>query len=703
MKRRHFLQATGSTASAIAFGNSKASAITTFMAQADRYGHALAQPTPRKHALLVGINTYSESSDRGLRQLYGCETDVQLQKELLIHRFGFQTEDIKILTNQDATRDTILKTFETHLIQQARPDDVVVFHFSGHGSRLLDSDPITKNPANSALVPAQAIHLNPDKSVDDIMGKTLFLLISALQTHNVTTVLDSCYSGGGTRGSGRIRSDTNDQLYKPSAAELTYQKRWMDKLGLSSQQLRDRRRAKVAKGAVLAAATEDQLAIDGNLAGFYAGLFTYFLTQYLWESASSVSEAEAIVRRSIFSEISDQTPVFDLEPGFNTKPVYFISPSRRSAQAVVQSVINNQATLWLGGLDKITLDSFGKESTFSTLDSIGILTLINRDGLIATATVKGTVKPGTLLRESARVIPDHIQLRIGLDPSLSGIAAQIQLPRLEVIPAQKDGSYSKSVHYILSRVTATNQSRSSDAPLNSIALFSPSLELLPNSFDKAGESVQAALSRLQSKLQSLIATHLVRQTLNASASKLNVDVAIQQENQPTAIVAKTSTRQGAPTLGKALPLKTPFQLRVTNREASSLYLLIALVSPSGRMSVIFPNDFVSANFDGEIAPNSERLIPDPKLQDGFHLFSPLAGRGEALIITSRNPLTATYKQLRTLVEEQSSQQRPIDIGQKRGVSAIAALLSDLGKRSGDSSYTISTDDVATLSLSFEVT
>jgi hypothetical protein len=67
----------------------------------------------------VGINQYKDAP------LQGCVTDVNLQQQLLIHRFGFNPKDILILTDEQATRQGILNAFEEHLIKQAKPGDVV--------------------------------------------------------------------------------------------------------------------------------------------------------------------------------------------------------------------------------------------------------------------------------------------------------------------------------------------------------------------------------------------------------------------------------------------------------------------------------------------------------------------------------------------------------------------------------------------------
>ncbi|MEM6403263.1 MAG: caspase family protein, partial [Cyanobacteria bacterium P01_D01_bin.116] len=198
VNRRHFLQFAGSTLTALGLSQ------FDIIRQANRYGQVLAQNTPRKLALLVGINNYQA----GIRPLKGCLTDVEMQRELLLHRFGFNPQDIITLTDEQANRQNILEAFENHLIQQAKPGDVVVFHFSGHGSRVKDPNPINPDGINGTMMPYDRYSPNTRNAgkVRDIMGRTLFLLMSALQTENVTAVLDSCFSGGGTRGNLVVRA-----------------------------------------------------------------------------------------------------------------------------------------------------------------------------------------------------------------------------------------------------------------------------------------------------------------------------------------------------------------------------------------------------------------------------------------------------------------------------------------------------------------
>ena len=135
IKRRQFLQFAGGTLAGLGLSQ------LDFFTQAENKHRLLAQPTGRKLALLVGINEYQS----GISSLRGCLTDMEMQYELLTNRYGFNPANILLVTDKTAqkpTRDNILAAFEEHLIKQAKPGDVVIFHYSGHGSLLIDPNPL---------------------------------------------------------------------------------------------------------------------------------------------------------------------------------------------------------------------------------------------------------------------------------------------------------------------------------------------------------------------------------------------------------------------------------------------------------------------------------------------------------------------------------------------------------------------------------
>jgi hypothetical protein len=193
INRRHFLQFAGAGLATLGINQ-------WLQQQSIHYARVLAQNTPRNLAFLVGIN---RNDDPRWPLLMGAENDVNLQRELLIHRFGFKESDVVTLLGSEATRSKILQTFKTHLIQQAKPGDVVVFHFSGHGSQVADLDKVLGDQVSTLVAADSRLPSGYPKSggdVEDITGHTLGLLMRSLDTENATFVLDCCHSGGARKG-----------------------------------------------------------------------------------------------------------------------------------------------------------------------------------------------------------------------------------------------------------------------------------------------------------------------------------------------------------------------------------------------------------------------------------------------------------------------------------------------------------------------
>jgi len=79
-------------------------------------------------AVLVGVSEYEQS----INNLHYCHSDAVEMYKLLIDYTA--PENMVLLTNQHAKRDNIVY-YLTQLFQQAQPDDMVFFFFSGHGNK----------------------------------------------------------------------------------------------------------------------------------------------------------------------------------------------------------------------------------------------------------------------------------------------------------------------------------------------------------------------------------------------------------------------------------------------------------------------------------------------------------------------------------------------------------------------------------------
>ena len=88
-----------------------------------------------KRAVLVGCNYPGTKAE-----LHGCINDVNRIHKSLIQRFGFAESDITILIDTDRQHrqptGANIKRSLHNLVSEARPGDVLFFHYSGHGVRL---------------------------------------------------------------------------------------------------------------------------------------------------------------------------------------------------------------------------------------------------------------------------------------------------------------------------------------------------------------------------------------------------------------------------------------------------------------------------------------------------------------------------------------------------------------------------------------
>lgn len=182
----------------------------------------------RHLALLVGIGKYYQLQPRsGYRPWPELHTEAELEhyRQVLIRYYGFAEQDMKVLREQEATTSNIREAFRKHLIEQARPGDVVVFHFSGHGQQIPDDAgrPDEADGLDESLVTYDSLDQSwqegSQKNIrDDELGDWLDELAARMHPSpgapmvgNITVTLDACFSGSATRGTLLARGRSWDE------------------------------------------------------------------------------------------------------------------------------------------------------------------------------------------------------------------------------------------------------------------------------------------------------------------------------------------------------------------------------------------------------------------------------------------------------------------------------------------------------------
>ncbi|KAJ6628363.1 peptidase C14, caspase domain-containing protein [Mycena sp. CBHHK59/15] len=147
--------------------------------------------TGRRKALCIGINYRGQPNE-----LRGCINDAKHVFDFLIRRAGYKAENIVLLTDESPrrrsqpTRKNIVDAMHW-LVRDARPQDALFFHYSGHGGQTPDLDGDEVDGYDEVIFPVD--HRTHGHIVDDEMHA---IMVKSLPTGcRLTAVFDSCHSG----------------------------------------------------------------------------------------------------------------------------------------------------------------------------------------------------------------------------------------------------------------------------------------------------------------------------------------------------------------------------------------------------------------------------------------------------------------------------------------------------------------------------
>ncbi|MDZ8095603.1 MAG: caspase family protein [Nostoc sp. DedQUE05] len=702
MKRRTFLERIGSILAVLGITEAE------WLSLGNRYYQALAQPSPRKLALLIGINQYPK-----IPALSGCLTDVELQREVLIHRFGFQGSDILTLTEEEASREFIETAFLDRLSNQAKPDDTVFFHFSGYGSRVkLETSPETMQ---NALVTANAsFGPQEEKIVNYILEETLLLLLRSLPTERVTAVLDTSYYAPTPVLGLKSRALPESVEAKLAAEELDF-----------LQQLKTQ---KLPSTPIVLAATSNpkQSAREELFSGFSAGLFTYALTQYLWEFTpnTKIQVALSYMENSLSKLGSKQQPGL-LSSQKNQHLTSLPPDSIIGAEGAVTAIEEDGKTvqLWLAGLPPQVLLYYGVNSRFTLGTTREELVLRSRTGLTAKAQISqiegaNPLQIGQLIQEAVRVLPRNINLIIALDTGLERIervdatSAFAGFPHVSTVVAGE-----KPADYLFAKLQQTP---------SRYGLFSLSGELISNATGEAGEAVKSTVQKLAPKLSTLLAAKLWRLTENQGSSRLALKTTLEIINNisPRVIMQRetvrtfkteTSIQKSLPT--PIVPIGSQMQYRVENQSDRPVYLILLGLNNNHTAIAFYswetpqePNTADTKPLLKEvvIAPGETLTLPQTNTASEWMISGP-ASECEHQLIFSTAPFNGTLAALNT-AKYSTTEQGPIG-PLLNSLEVVQALLQDLHNASAfktemnvtaADSHSLDVNNWASLGFSFQV-
>lgn len=151
-------------------------------------------------SLIIGINKYQDHSD-GLEDLDGSVYDAKSIQQFLKDHLRVPDHHIRLLVDHQASRDAILSTFRSHLINNSniKHGDPIVIYYAGHGARVPAPEGWpTDDGLYESICPSDRNTLADGLIVPDIIDRQLGVMLVELANakgNNIVCIMDCCHSG----------------------------------------------------------------------------------------------------------------------------------------------------------------------------------------------------------------------------------------------------------------------------------------------------------------------------------------------------------------------------------------------------------------------------------------------------------------------------------------------------------------------------
>ncbi len=280
-----------------------------------------------RRALLVGINDF-----KGIQDLRGCLNDVKNMRDVLKTYLGFRNEDIRVLVDSRATRDNILYRLES-MVNSAQSGDILVFHFSGHGSQIRDRDGDELLDHMDELLCPYDMNWDGAFILDDDLDR---IFKSVPGDISLEVFLDCCHSGTGSRDVSfgrppelgpenpsmpRFLHPPMDIMCRAEGEE----ERLSPTRGFTSQNRSGSR--STSRHVLWAGCHAHQTSADAFFEGDYHGAFTYHFCTHMRAHRGNISRGRLIdkIRDSLRNQHYSQIPQLECgdDAAMNNRPLQF--------------------------------------------------------------------------------------------------------------------------------------------------------------------------------------------------------------------------------------------------------------------------------------------------------------------------------------------------------------------------------------------
>jgi hypothetical protein len=264
-----------------------------------------------KQALLIGINRYQFSGS----DLRGCVNDVRNLEKVLTTYCGFSAQNITTLIDAQATKKAMQSAIQK-LIVSGEESDVLLLHYSGHGSNIPDNQGDEADHRDEIYCPTNLDWADPLR--DDWLRRTLNKLRAGV---SLTVIIDCCHSGTITRAITPPDASIKER-FLPCPLDIMAVESGRKLGGTLRAQLGTAPRGRKRESDVvhtdiremlITGCRDTQTAADAQIDGTFNGAFTYYLVESIREAEGKLTYRELHERTTAKLRLNDFDQVPQLE------------------------------------------------------------------------------------------------------------------------------------------------------------------------------------------------------------------------------------------------------------------------------------------------------------------------------------------------------------------------------------------------------
>jgi len=296
---------------------------------------------PALYALLIGINEYHP--DSGVTPLDGCVNDVKAMNSFLSTHYKdlIPSRGIKKLFNEKATRENIIKAFQSQLIKKAQPGDTVLLYYAGHGS-FNESSEIFKRFDGKEQDETFVCYDSRLEGHYDLADKEIAVLLSRVnKAVDIVVIADSCHSGSITRDV--VKPRLKSRFYRGRSGERALRSYLLKKDDFYEDLLKTTGKINIpnARHLLLSGCDRGQESLETF---DKRGLFTTALLKHLSENRDiSYSHLFEAVRAEVLADSDgDQQPTLNAWESFNPNAVFL----RKNTQPNTRHLVDFKDGQW---------------------------------------------------------------------------------------------------------------------------------------------------------------------------------------------------------------------------------------------------------------------------------------------------------------------------------------------------------------------